>query len=128
MTKDQVKAVLDRVLTWPPERQEDVAAFLMSVEAQDKSDYRLSDAQLAELRRRRAEKNPETLSLGKFDERLRRRLMKIVVRKRADEDLDHIFEWIAKDNPRGSAKPIAGEMETLNDGSRRARPILHVLC
>jgi hypothetical protein len=72
MTKDQVKAVLDRVLTWPPERQEDVAAFLMSVEAQDKSDYRLSDAQLAELQRRRAEKNPETLSLGEFDERLRR--------------------------------------------------------
>jgi hypothetical protein len=72
MTKDQVKAVLDRVLTWPLERQEDVAEFLMSVEAQDKSDYRLSDAQLAELRRRRAEANPETLSLAEFDERLRR--------------------------------------------------------
>jgi hypothetical protein len=72
MTKDQVKAVFDRVLTWPPERQEDVAEPLMSIEAQDNNDYRLSDAQLAELRRRRAEANPETLSLAEFDESLRR--------------------------------------------------------
>jgi DNA-binding transcriptional MerR regulator len=72
VTKDQIKAVLDRVLTWPPERQEDVAAFLMSVEAQDKSRYRLSDEQLAQLRQRRAELNPKTLTLAEFDERLRR--------------------------------------------------------
>jgi hypothetical protein len=72
MTKDQVKAVLDRVLTWPPERQEDVAEFLLSVEAQDNSDYRLSDEQIAELRRRRAETNPKTLTPTEFDERLRR--------------------------------------------------------
>jgi len=72
MTKEQVKAVLDRVLTWPQERQEDVAEFLMSVEAQDKSDYRLNEEQIAELRRRRAETNPKTLTLTEFDERLRR--------------------------------------------------------
>jgi hypothetical protein len=72
MTKDQVKAVLDRILTWPPQRQEDVAEFLMSIEAQDNSDYRLSDEQLAELRRRRADTNPKTLTLAEFDERLRR--------------------------------------------------------
>jgi hypothetical protein len=72
VTKEQVKEVLDRVLTWPAERQEDVAAFLLSVEAQDKSEYRLNDQQLAELRRRRAESNPKTLTLAEFDERLRR--------------------------------------------------------
>ena len=72
MTKEQVKAVLDRVLTWPQERQEDVAEFLMSIEAQDKSDYRLNEEQIAELRRRRAETNPKTLTLTEFDERLRR--------------------------------------------------------
>jgi hypothetical protein len=72
MTKDQVKAVLDRILTWPPQRQEDVAEFFMSIEAQDNSDYRLSDEQLAELRRRRADTNPKTLTLAEFDERLRR--------------------------------------------------------
>lgn len=72
MTRDQVKEVLDRVLTWPRERQEDAAEILMSIEAQDKSGYHLSDDQLAELRRRRAEKNPRTLTLAEFDERLRR--------------------------------------------------------
>jgi hypothetical protein len=72
MTKDQVKAVLDRVLTWPRQRQEEVAELLMSIEAQDKSDYRLNDEQISELRRRRAEPNPKTLTLTEFDERLRR--------------------------------------------------------
>jgi hypothetical protein len=56
MTKDQVKEILDRVLTWPPERQQDAAEILISIEAQDKSEYHLSDEQIAELRRRRAEK------------------------------------------------------------------------
>ena len=72
MTKDQVKEILDRVLTWPPERQEDAAEILMTLEAQHKSGYHLSDEQLAELRRRRAEKNPKTLTLAELDERLRR--------------------------------------------------------
>ncbi len=72
MTKDQVKEILDRVLTWSPERQEDAAEILMTIEAQDKSGYHLSDEQLAELRRRRAEKNPKTLTLAELDERLRR--------------------------------------------------------
>ena len=72
MTKEQVKEILDRVLSWPPERQEDAAEILMSIEAQDRSGYRLSDEQLAELRRRRAERDPKVLSLAEFDERLRR--------------------------------------------------------
>jgi hypothetical protein len=72
MTKDQVKAVLDRVLTWPPRRQEEVAELLMSIEAQDKSDYGLNDEQISELRRRRAEANPKTVPLAEFDARLRR--------------------------------------------------------
>jgi len=72
MTKEQVKEILDRVLTWPPERQKDAAEILMSIEAQDTSDYRLNDEQLAELRRRRAEKKPKTISLAELDRRLRR--------------------------------------------------------
>jgi hypothetical protein len=72
MTKEQVKEILDRVLTWSPERQEDAADILMIIEAQDRSGCRLSDEQLAELRRRRAERNPQILSLAEFDERLRR--------------------------------------------------------
>jgi hypothetical protein len=41
MTKDQVKEVLDRVLTWPPERQEDAAQLLLALEAHE--DYPSGD-------------------------------------------------------------------------------------
>jgi hypothetical protein len=37
MTKEQVKAVLDRVLTWPLERQEDAARVLTAMEEQNTS-------------------------------------------------------------------------------------------
>lgn len=32
MTKDQVKELLDRVLSWPPEDQEELARFVVQVE------------------------------------------------------------------------------------------------
>jgi hypothetical protein len=34
MTKEQIKAVLDRVLTWPPERQNEAAEILLEIEAE----------------------------------------------------------------------------------------------
>jgi hypothetical protein len=73
MTKKHVNAVLDRVRSWPPERQADLARIAELMEAQDNSDVRLDDEQLAELRRRRAEKNPKTITLAEFNERLRAR-------------------------------------------------------
>jgi hypothetical protein len=73
MTKDQVKRLLDRVLTWPPERQADVARVVELMEEQDNSTLRLTDEQAAEVRRRLAEKNPKTVTLAEFNERLRRR-------------------------------------------------------
>jgi hypothetical protein len=72
MTKEQVKEILDRVLTWPPERQADIAHVAELMEEQDSSSYRRTDEQLAEVRRRRAEKNPKTLTIGEWDKRLRR--------------------------------------------------------
>ena len=53
MTVQQVKEILDRVLTWPPQRQEDAARVLSDMEAQDTSPYRLTDEQVEEVRRRR---------------------------------------------------------------------------
>jgi hypothetical protein len=73
MTRDQVKEILDRVLTWPPERQADVVQVVELMEQQDASMLRLSNEQAAEVRRRLAEDNPKTLTLAEFNERLRRR-------------------------------------------------------
>ncbi len=74
MSQDQVKAVLDRVLTWPSKRQEDAAKLLMLMESQDESVYRLTDEQVEEIERRRADPNVRRLTLDEFNERLRRRL------------------------------------------------------
>ena len=73
MTRDQVKQILDRVLTWPVERQADIARVVEIMEEQDQSGVRLTDEQAAEVRRRLAEKDPKTLTLAEFNERLRRR-------------------------------------------------------
>ena len=54
MTREQIKAALDRVLTWPPERQKDALEFLNAIEALDRSAYGLTDEQETEVRRRLA--------------------------------------------------------------------------
>lgn len=72
MSKEQVKAVFDRVQTWPLERQEDAAKILTLMEAQDASTYRLTDEQVEEVERRRADPNAKRLTLDEFNQRLRR--------------------------------------------------------
>jgi predicted transcriptional regulator len=49
MTKEQIDEILDRVRTWPIERQEDAAAILLTMEGQDSSVYDLSEEELAEI-------------------------------------------------------------------------------
>jgi len=73
MTRDQVKELLDRVLAWPAERQQDVVHVVELMEEQDKSNVRLTDEQAAEVRRRLLENSPKTLTLEEFNDRLRRR-------------------------------------------------------
>jgi len=72
MSKEQVKAVLDRVLTWPSERQEDAAKLLMLMESQDESIYRLTDEQVDEVRRRRADPNRKLVSAAEARKRIAR--------------------------------------------------------
>ena len=73
MTRDQIKAILDRVLNWPPERQADVVHVVELMEEQDRSRLRLSDEQVAEVKRRLADPNPKFVTLDEVRERLARR-------------------------------------------------------
>jgi predicted transcriptional regulator len=47
MTKAEIDAVLDRVKTWPPERQEEAMRVLLELEAEDAGVYVLSDEERA---------------------------------------------------------------------------------
>ncbi|MBM3600031.1 MAG: hypothetical protein FJX35_17615 [Alphaproteobacteria bacterium] len=73
MTKAQVKEILDRVLTWPPERQADVVHVVELMEEQCNSDLRLTKEQADEVRRRIEVDDPKAMTLAEFNERLRRR-------------------------------------------------------
>lgn len=73
MTKVEIKEILDRVLTWPQERQADLAEVARIMEAQDRSALTLTEEQAAEVRRRLAERDAETLTLAEFNGHLRRR-------------------------------------------------------
>jgi hypothetical protein len=71
MTKEQVREILDRVLTWSPERQADVAHVVEIMEEQDKSELRLSDEQAAEVRRRLANPSAKTIPAEEVFNRFR---------------------------------------------------------
>ncbi|MFO1184428.1 MAG: hypothetical protein U1E56_06550 [Bauldia sp.] len=68
----RLKSVIARVESWPAERQEDAASILLAMEEQDANPLRLSEAQLTEVRRRRAVESPQTMTLDELDKRLRR--------------------------------------------------------
>ena len=66
-----MKEILNSVLRRPPERQADIAHVVELMEEQDHSALRLTDEQLAEVRRRRAKKNPRYVSLADARNRFR---------------------------------------------------------
>jgi predicted transcriptional regulator len=47
MTQDEVKGILDRVLTWPQERQQDAAELLLALEAREGKFYHPDDEEWA---------------------------------------------------------------------------------
>jgi hypothetical protein len=71
MTKAELKEILDRVLTWPPERQADVVRMVELMEEQDSSALRLTDEQAAEVRRRLASPSPSRIPAEEVFKRLR---------------------------------------------------------
>lgn len=54
-TKAEIEAVLERVRTWPVERQEDAARILLEMEAQGTGVYELSAEELADIEEGMAE-------------------------------------------------------------------------
>jgi hypothetical protein len=73
MTREQVREILDRVLSWPPERQADVVRVVKLMEEQDASRLQLTDEQMAEVRQHLAHPNPKFVTLEEARERFARR-------------------------------------------------------
>jgi hypothetical protein len=51
MTRDEIKAVLERVQTWPLARQEDAAALLLAMEAEGLEPYEPTEEELVAIRK-----------------------------------------------------------------------------
>jgi hypothetical protein len=49
MTRAQIDAVLDRVHSWPKERQEDAVRLLLAMEAEDTAPYVLTEEERTDL-------------------------------------------------------------------------------
>ena len=64
--------ILTKIQDLSPDEQNGAAELLKEYVATVEADVHLTDEQLAEVRRRRAEKKPKTLSLKQFDNRLRK--------------------------------------------------------
>ena len=69
MTKEQVKAILDRVLTWPPDAQEEAVVHLQTIEEEFMGSFELSAGDRAAL-----ERSAEDVRKGRFatDEQVRK--------------------------------------------------------
>jgi hypothetical protein len=74
MTKEQIREILERVFTWPPERQADVAEVVALMEIQNRSNLRLTDEQVAEVRRRLANLNGDRIPAEEVFRALRSRI------------------------------------------------------
>jgi predicted transcriptional regulator len=61
MTKAEIDAVLDRVKTWPPERQEEAMRVLLEMEAEVRGVYHLTEED-----RREIELSMEEARRGEF--------------------------------------------------------------
>lgn len=72
MIDEQLDVIFERVRGWPRERQREAAEILALIEEQDSSPLELTDEQLAEVRRRRADASAKLSTLEEFDAGLSR--------------------------------------------------------
>jgi len=61
MTRDQLKAVLERVLTWPPQAQEEAVASLQTIEEEFLGSHEISSSDAEALKR-----SAEDVRAGRF--------------------------------------------------------------
>src|SRR5712691_7257306 len=98
MTKLLQKAI-QQVEQLPEDEQDAAAGALIDYLAHMRG-LRLTDEQLAEVRRRRANRNRASVPLAEVRERLQAaREMKIALDPEAIDDLIGIYRWIAQDSP-----------------------------
>ena len=71
MTREQIRTILDRVLTWPPEAQEEAVATLQSLEEELLGAHDLSPAD-----REALERSAEDIRQGRYA---------------TDEDVERVF-------------------------------------
>jgi hypothetical protein len=72
MTKEQIKVMLDRILTWSPEAQEEAVASLQTIEEEFMGSHELSPKDLEAL-----ERSADDVRHGRFA---------------ADEDVKRVFD------------------------------------
>jgi hypothetical protein len=70
MSSKTLKEVLERVETWPEDRQEDVANLLIEMEQQDAYSIGLTDSQVREVERRLAKPNKRFVTLNEARKRV----------------------------------------------------------
>ena len=68
----KLQEVIERVRSWPEERQEEAAEVLLEMEAQEGSAYQLTAEQAAEVERRLADPKPRFMTLAELRARLAR--------------------------------------------------------
>lgn len=61
-----LQAIIDRIDTWAPERQERAAAALVEIESGADKEWTISDEDIAEIERRMADEDAPTMSLEEF--------------------------------------------------------------
>jgi uncharacterized protein YjiS (DUF1127 family) len=73
MSRKEIKEALERVLSWPPERQEDAVRVLAEIEDHDASDYEITREQAAEVEKRLRDPNPRFVALEEVQEHFAQR-------------------------------------------------------
>ena len=102
--EQNAEKVLERVETWPEERQEDAANVLIEMEQQDAYSIGLTDPRCE---RSNAASPNRTRNLSRSRSAQASHipsLMKVVIEEEALDDLDGIRAWIASDDPASAAR------------------------